>query len=124
MPTFTMRWANRSNPGAEQDWILGGIVHENFTLAPDYVASGQLTINANGTVQIAVNSQHHFAAATLTYTAVGNHWALASNTPNEFQLAAGGNIVTVRCLLNDAAARPPYEAYEAMPTRLEPSDPA
>jgi hypothetical protein len=115
MPQFQMRWANRSNPGATQDWQLGGAIHDAFQLQPDFVRSGTLNVSNDTVVQIAVTT-NQFAAANLTYTASTNTWALASHTPNEFQLQVGNGIVTVRCLLGNAAAtrhsRPQYQAQE------------
>lgn len=103
MPVFTMRYVNRSNPGASQDWNIGGIIRQDFTLQPNYEAGGQLTITNNGTILIAVDSESRFAAASLVYTAATNTWTLDSQTPNEFQLQVAGVTVTVRCLLTDAA---------------------
>jgi hypothetical protein len=101
---------------------VGPPVSWNGTLQPDYVGGGDLTVNANLTIQIAVNSTRHFAAANLTYTAATNTWALDSHTPNEFQLATGNGIVTVRCLLTDAAAQH-RNSFVGSEPRLEREDP-
>lgn len=105
MPPFTLRWANRSNPGTGQTWQIGGAITDAFQLAADFVRQANVVINNDNTFQIAVFTDgSHFAAANVTYTANTQAWTLNSNTPNEFQLQTGGGIVTVRCLLNDAAA--------------------
>lgn len=98
MPQFTLRWANRGT--SDQDWNIQNL--DSFTLQPDYTRRGQITLNANRTFNIAVNTDNRFAAAALTYTAGTNTWALNSLTPNEWQLAVGGGIVTVRCFLSNA----------------------
>ena len=124
MPVFQMRFANRSNPGAVQDWILHGTINQQFQLQPDHVSGGNLTINQNGLIQIAVDT-NLFAAADLAYTAATNTWTLNSNTPNEFALAAGGGIVTVRCFLgNGDATSHSKPQYEEQNPKHEVSDPS
>ncbi len=98
MPNFTLRWANRSN--STQDWAISN--GDNFQLLPNQVRTVQITINNDHIYQIAVNTNNTFAAAALTYTAATQTWQLNSQTPNEWQLATGNNIVTVRCLLDNA----------------------
>jgi len=114
MAVFQLRWVNRSNPGAVQDWQIGGAVADNFQLQQNYERAAALNINNSANFMISVSSVSHFAAATLAYTAATNQWALNSVTPNEFQLAVGGGNVTVRCMLNDAqvAGRLEYKASE------------
>ena len=99
MPQFTLRFANRST--SAQDWIIQNL--DQFTLQPDFVRSANVTLNNDYTFNIAVNTTNTFAAATLTYTAASNAWALNSLTPNEWQLATAVGLVTVRCLLNATA---------------------
>ncbi|HEX8432161.1 MAG TPA: hypothetical protein VF625_12785 [Longimicrobium sp.] len=111
MPQFIIRWANRGT--SPQDWNIQNL--DAFHLDPNYVRPAQINLNANRTYNIAVDTEGpHFAAATLTYTAAGSTWALTSNTPAEWQLATGGGIVTVRCLLSDPAVQvqPEYSASE------------
>jgi hypothetical protein len=123
MPDFILRCANRSH--ANQDWILGGIVQHEFSLQPDWVQPGNLAINHDGTIQIAVSTENPFrnAAAHLTYTAATNSWALASPTPNEFELVTGGQYVTVRCFLTNAVAQSRISFVAGKPTE-EPDDPS
>jgi len=123
MPVFQLRWVNRSNPGAIQDWQIGGAVADNFQLQQDYVRAAVLTINNSANFMISVTSANHIAAASLAYTAATNQWTLNSMTPNEFQLAVGGGIVTVRCVLNDVQAAGRLE-YDAMEPELQRADAA
>jgi hypothetical protein len=121
MPQFQLRWVNRSNPGAVQDWQIGGAVADNFQLQQNYERAAALNINNNANFMIAVSSANHFAAATLTYTAATNQWTINGVTPNEFQLAVGAGIVTVRCVLNNVqvAGRLEYTVMEPAPHRSE-----
>jgi hypothetical protein len=100
MPPFTLRWTNRS--GSTQDWIIQNL--DQFTLQPDHVRSVNVNLNNNFTFNIAVDTTNTFAAAALTYTAGTNVWSLNTNTPNEWQLAVGGGLVTLRCMLNAVAS--------------------
>ena len=100
MPPFTLRFANRST--STQDWIIQNL--DQFTLQPDFVRAANVNLNNDYTFNIAVNTDNTFTAAALTYTAASNTWALNSLTPNEWQLATAGAVVTVRCLLNATAA--------------------
>ncbi|SEV95490.1 hypothetical protein SAMN05428988_0763 [Chitinophaga sp. YR573] len=97
MPVFNLRCANRSQ--SAQDWaIFNG---PSFTLQPDFVNSGNVNMTNTYTFRIAVNTNNSFGHADLTYTAGTNVWTLASLTPNEWELAQGNGIVTVRCLLEN-----------------------
>ena len=120
MPTFTLRWTNRSH--SNQDWLLSN--RDNFHLPPNHVREAQVTINHNYTFQIAVSAHNAFAAANLTYTAGhAQPWTLPSHVPNEWQLAVGAGFVTVRCLLEDvhgsAAAVPEYRPGDVVPIQNE-----
>ncbi len=98
MPLFTIRWANRSN--STQDWRISN--GDTFSLQADYVREANININNDYTFQIAVDTDSRFTAAALTYIAATQTWQLNSQTPNEWQLATGNKIVTVRCLLENA----------------------
>ncbi|HYW08168.1 MAG TPA: hypothetical protein VE913_14490 [Longimicrobium sp.] len=116
MPQFTIRWANRGT--SPQDWNVQN--RDPFHLDPDYVLTEPVNLNANRTYNIAVDTvgpHPQFAAATLTYTAAANTWAIASNTPAEWQLATGNGFVTLRCLLSDppAPVLPEYSASDPRP---------
>ena len=104
MADYTIRWANRSN--SVQDWQISN--GDNFQLRPNFVREVAVTIYNDYTWQIAVSTNGRFAAANLTYTAATQTWILDSNTPNEWQLAVGEGIVTVRCFLEDATEEPEY----------------
>jgi hypothetical protein len=124
MPVFQLRWANRSNPnGAIQDWQIGGAIHDQFQLHPDFVRQGNINVNHDTHIQIAV-STNQFAAADLRYTAATNTWILQSHTPNEFQLQTGGGIVTVRCLLKNHAQAVTSPEYLAKEPVFESTDPS
>lgn len=118
MADFTLRWANRSN--SNQDWMISN--GDSFTLAPNHVRSVNISINSNYTYQIAVSTEGGFASASLTYTASTGMWTLNSVTPLEWELAQGGGIVTVRCLLEDVRAtveEPSYTVVETGPADSE-----
>jgi hypothetical protein len=113
MPGYTIRWANRS--ASNQDWQISN--GDSFELLPNYVKCATVTINNDYTFQISVTTNGGVAAANLKYTAANQTWNLDSNTPNEWQLATGNNIVTVRCFLNDIPQnenKPEYMACETM----------
>jgi len=97
MPIYQVRWTNRS--AADQDWQISN--GDNFTLRPNYVRLVQVTINNDYTFGIAVSTNGGIAAANLTYTAATQSWALTSHTPREWGFDTAGNIVTVRCLLEN-----------------------
>lgn len=116
MPAFTLRWANRGT--STQHWMVQNF--DDFTLLPNYVRSVAININNNYTYMMAVDTPGpRFSAASLTYTAATNLWTLNSMTPNEWQLAQGNGIVTVRCLLSDDGAQqadvPSYAAADPEP---------
>jgi len=114
VPQYTLRWANRSN--ANQDWQISNGDH--FTLQPNYVRAVQLDIHNTYTYQVAVSTQGGFTACALTWTSGTGQWTLQSVTPNEWDLAQGNGIVTLRCLLQNVtnlAAAPAYVAGD--PTR-------
>lgn len=115
MPTYTVRWANRSN--SAQDWQISN--GDSFELQPNFVRNVAVTINANNTWQIATSTDGGIAAASLTYTAATQAWTLNSATPLEWQLAVGGGIVTVRCLLEDVTERPEYSPSEPVKDKDE-----
>jgi len=110
MINYTIRWANRSN--SDQDWIISN--GDNFELMPNYVRSAAVRINNNYTWQLVVSTDGGNAAASLTYNASTQAWAINSHTPNEWALQAGNGIVTVRCFLDDVndgtKVIPSYEA--------------
>src|SRR5699024_6380047 len=110
MPNFQLRWINRSQ--SNQDWMIHN--GDNFTLAPDHVRTANITIHNDYTFQVVVSTNGGNAHASISYTAATNVWALVTHTPNEWQLAQGNGIVTLRCLLEDVntAQMPDYMAEE------------
>ena len=100
MPIYQIRWTNRS--AADQDWQISN--GDNFTLQPNFVRPAQVTIHNDYTFVIAVSTNGGIAAANLIYTAATDSWALTSHTPNEWGFATAGNVVTVRCLLQNVNA--------------------
>lgn len=116
MPQYTLRWTNRSH--AVQDWQISNGDH--FTLNPDWVRTVQINIQHTYTYQVAVSTQHAFAACALTWNSGTGVWTLQTVTPNEWQLAQGNGIVTLRCLLENVAPPAEAPAYVASePTRDE-----
>jgi hypothetical protein len=111
MPAYTLYWTNRSQ--SDQDWQINN--GDTFELQPNFTRRVQIVINNTYTFQIAVTTDGGFAACTLTWTQATQTWSLNSMTPAEWQLAAGGANVTVRCLLEDAGDAPEYVAAEPEP---------
>ncbi|SFD78250.1 hypothetical protein SAMN05518672_103197 [Chitinophaga sp. CF118] len=105
MPNFNLRWVNRSR--SKQDWMISN--GDSFTLQPNFERSVNLIINNDYTFRIVVSTRGGYAHADLTYSAHTNSWTLTSLTPNEWGLAQGNGIVTVRCFLEDV-----FEAYIPM----------
>jgi hypothetical protein len=97
MAQYTLRWLNRGT--SDQDWNIQNT--DNFTLQPDWERQSQIVIYYDYTYNIAVDTESRFAAATLTYTAATGAWTMASSTPNEWQLAVQGTLVTLTCFLSD-----------------------
>ena len=119
MPAYTIRWANRSH--SNQDWQISN--GDNFSLRPDYVRNVNVTINNDYSFGISVTTDRGVAAATLTYTAATQTWALNSFTPNEWRLAVGNNIVTVRCFLEDVDSEAEEPQYVPSEPILDSEDP-
>ena len=116
MPLFTLRWANRGT--SDQNWMVSNGDH--FTLPPGYVREVQVNLHNSHSYGITADTPSpRFATATLTYTAPAGVWSLTSPSPIEWQLAQGNGIVTVRCLLSDAAGvretPPRYDAAAPAP---------
>jgi hypothetical protein len=111
MPLYQLYFRNSATPPADQDWILGGVIGQEFTLKPNQHGGGQLNINSDGAIQISVSTDF-FAAAVLAYTAATDTWDLSSPTPNQFQLGVFDAQVKVECFLNDqnqnSGVRPEY----------------
>lgn len=119
MPDFTLRFANRGT--STQDWTIQHL--DQFTLDPNWVLEATITLHNDRTFNVAVDTPSpHFAAASLAYTAATDSWTLQSNTPNEFQLAVGGGLVTLRCFLSDTAGA--EDRAEAEELRYSPREPA
>lgn len=124
MPNFTLRWANRS--ADTQDWMVSN--GDSFTLQSNHVRTVQVGLNFDYEFSIAVMDESGLAAAAeLRYSAGTNSWTLTSHTPNEFALAQGNGIVTVRCFLAPAmgslvqgARLPDYAITEAAGTAVDP----
>src|SRR5690606_22798710 len=69
------------------------------------------TIHNDYTYQVVVSTHLGNAHTSLSYTAATQVWTLNTHTPNEWQLAQGNGIVTLRCLLEDVqnAQLPDYK---------------
>lgn len=120
MPIFSLRWANHTD--AEQDWMIS--TGDNFTLHPDHVRTGQVDMITNYVFGIAVTTDGGVAAAELAYTAATQAWVLTSHTPNEWELAVGKGVVTVRCLLKNVNASGQGVEYTAGDPVHDKKDPA
>lgn len=110
MPNYTIRFANRSQ--SVQDWTTTYFGH--FQLNPDFVRSGNININNNYTFQIAVSTDGGIAATNLIYTSATQLWSIQTHTPNEWELAQGNGIVTLRCLLEDVPEDENGPVYELL----------
>jgi hypothetical protein len=86
---------------------------DSFTLLSNYVRSVNIVINQNYTYQVVVDTNGGYAHASLTYTANTGLWTMASNTPNEWQLAQGNGVVTLACLLENVNAATYLPEYHA-----------
>ncbi len=112
MPAYTIRWANRSH--SVQDWQISN--GDAFQLQPDWVRQAQVVVDQTYTFGVSVTTEGGFASCALTWTQGTQTWSLQSNTPNEWQLAVGGAVVTVRCFLEDVPVEEPeYSARDPVP---------
>jgi hypothetical protein len=115
MANYKLRFANRSN--AVQDWMIYRF--HSFQLNPNYVQSSNVTIHHNYTYQIVVSTDGGYAHVDLIYNSVARLWSIQTNTPNEWQLAQGNNIVTLRCLLKNVELNKKSPSYSFENTPLE-----
>ena len=97
MANYTLRFANRSH--SIQDWMIYRF--DSFQLNPDYVRSANVTIHNDYTYNIVVSTDGGYAHVDLNYNATTQVWSIQSHTPNEWEIAQGNGIVTLRCLLED-----------------------
>jgi hypothetical protein len=111
MANFTIRFANRSN--SVQDWAI--YQYDEFQLQPDHIRPVDLTIDNNYTFQIVVSTNGGYTNANLIYNSATQLWSINSHTPNEWELAQGNNVVTLRCLLENVTLKHERPTYNPKP---------
>ena len=110
MPQFTLRFANRSH--SIQDWDV--YQQNSFQLQPDHVQPINITINNDHTYQIAVSTNGGYTYVALSYHSHTQNWTIQTPTPNEWQLAQGNGIVTLRCFLEDVRENVEQISYKVL----------